>query len=124
MSFDLPVDLSRPPRPSNSDGPGLDYFFSVHYQNHNRSRLNHLRSLGLPLSATSVLELGSGPGDHTGFYVDHGCRVVSVDARQACLDRLADRYPEVKTFRCDLNHPEPLLSLGRFDTVHCYGILY
>ena len=105
-------------------GPGLAHFFSLHYQDHNRARLDHLQSLGLPLSDSRVLELGSGPGDHTGFYVTRRCSVVSVDARQECLDVLAQRFPGVRTMRCDLNEPGPLRELGTFDIVHCFGILY
>src|SRR5206468_4112030 len=49
---------------------------------------------------------------------------VSVDARQECLDVLKQRYPGVQTVLCDLNAPTPLISLGAFDVIHCYGILY
>lgn len=105
-------------------GPGLAHFFSAHYQDHNRARLDHLQSLGLGLFNSRVLELGSGPGDHTGFYVERRCEVVAVDARQECLDVLAQRFPDVRTVQCDLNSPDPLRDLGTFDVVHCYGILY
>jgi 2-polyprenyl-3-methyl-5-hydroxy-6-metoxy-1,4-benzoquinol methylase len=110
--------------PGPSAGPGMANFSSLHYQAHNRARLDHLQSLGLPLSDSRVLELGSGPGDHTGFYVDRRCTVVSVDAREECLDALARRFPGVRTVRCDLNEPGPLRELGSFDIVHCFGILY
>jgi SAM-dependent methyltransferase len=104
--------------------PGLAHFSSPHYQDHNRARLTHLASLGLPLHGKRVLELGSGPGDHTGFYLDRRCAVTSVDARQDCLDVLQSRYPQVATLQCDLNEPAPLQALGLFDVIHCYGILY
>ena len=64
--------------------PGLAYFSSEHYETHNRARLRHLASLGLELSGR-VLEVGSGPGDHTAFYLERGCSVVSIDARRECL---------------------------------------
>ena len=91
-----------------SAGPGLAHFFSPHYQEHNRARLDHLAGLGIPLSGRRVLELGSGPGDHTGFYITRRCTVVSVDSRQECLDALVQRFPGVPTMRCDLNEPDPL----------------
>ena len=111
---------------SNGDGmgPGLANFFSSHYQEHNHARLAHLNSLGLALSHCRVLELGSGPGDHTAFYVDRHCSIVSVDARQECIDVLTRRFPGVQTQVCDLNSPDPLLHLGAFDVLHCYGVLY
>ena len=103
---------------------GLSNFFSRPYQVHNRARLAHLESLCLPLANRRVLELGSGPGDHTGFYVERGCAVVSVDARQECLDVLKQRYPGVNAELCDLNDPAALRPLGAFEVIHCYGILY
>ena len=112
---------SMPTAPSVS-GPGLENFFSPPYQAHNRARLDHLASLGLPLSKRRVLELGSGPGDHTGFYVRRECSIVSVDSRQDCLDVLHQRYPNVQTVLCDLNSPAPLADLGIFDVIHCYGV--
>jgi SAM-dependent methyltransferase len=111
---------SKTPEPA----PGMAHFFSLPYQQHNRARLQHLESLGLPLGNARVLELGSGPGDHTQFYVDRNCTIVSVDARQECLDALAERFPHVRTIACDLNEPEGLGDIGVFDVVHCYGVLY
>jgi 2-polyprenyl-3-methyl-5-hydroxy-6-metoxy-1,4-benzoquinol methylase len=107
----------------NTEEPGLAYFSSEHYQTHNRARLEHLVSLGLPL-AGRVLELGSGPGDHTAFYIERGCSVVATDARDECLAELRTRFPQVEVRRMDLNQPEELRELGLFDIVHCYGLLY
>jgi hypothetical protein len=109
---------------AGDSGSGLSNFFSTLYQVHNRARLAHLESLCLPLANRRVLELGSGPGDHTGFYVQRGCAVVSVDARQDCLDVLKQRYPGAKAELCDLNDPAALGPLGAFEVIHCYGILY
>ena len=108
----------------NTSGPGVAHFFSSHYQAHNRARLEHLESLGLPLSNARVLELGSGPGDHTEFYARRECAIVAVDARQECLNLLKERFPGVRTVLCDLNAPGQLTDLGAFDVIHCYGILY
>jgi SAM-dependent methyltransferase len=105
-------------------GPGMDYFYSPHYQTHNHARLSHLASLGLPLSGRRVLEVGCGPGDHTGFYIERGCSVCSVDARLECVQALKARYPQVVTAQTDMNAPDALHGLGKFEVVHCYGLLY
>jgi SAM-dependent methyltransferase len=105
-------------------GPGMQYFYSAHYQAHNHARLTHLASLGLPLDARRVLEVGCGPGDHTGFYLERGCTVFSIDARPACIDALRARYPQVGNAVVDMNAPGAFNGLGQFDVVHCYGLLY
>jgi FkbM family methyltransferase len=100
-------------------------FHSEHYLRHNQRRLEHLSSLGLPLHDREVLEVGAGIGDHTSFYLDRGCRVLSTDARPENVDYLLRRYREdarVTTRVLDMERPEPL---GRcFDLIHCYGLLY
>src|ERR1700730_16842290 len=105
-------------------GPVVDYFYSAHYQTHNRARLSHLASLGLPLAGRHVLEVGCGPGDHTGFYIERGCSVFAVDARQECIEVVQARYPQVGTAQVDLNSAGALRGLGTFEVVHCYGLLY
>jgi SAM-dependent methyltransferase len=102
----------------------MDYFSSPHYQTHNRARLSHLASLGLPLAGRKVIEIGSGPGDHTGFFLDRGCSVCAVDARQECIQALQARYPSVVTAQVDMNKPDALGGLGTFEIVYCYGLLY
>lgn len=100
----------------------LSPFYSPDYQAHNAARLAHLASLGLPVENRTVLEAGSGPGDHTGFYLERGCRVLSTDARRECLDALQKRYPQAEVAVVDWNFPPE--DLGVFEVVHCYGILY
>jgi hypothetical protein len=109
---------------NETQGPALNHFYSDHYQVHNRARLEHLASLELPVEHRTVLELGSGPGDHTFFYLSRGCRVSAVDARKECLDALNQRYPQVPAYCIDLNQPSGIDELGPFQVVHCYGILY
>lgn len=102
---------------------GMAFFSSAPYQVHNMARLRHLASLNLPI-AGRVLEVGSGPGDHTGFYLERGCTMVSTDSREECLQELKARYPQVEVRVVDMNQPEVLDTLGVFDIIHCYGLLY
>jgi hypothetical protein len=104
--------------------PRLAEFSKPHYLHLNSSRLGHLASLGLPLQNRTVLELGAGPGDHTGFYLDRDCLVASIDARDECLEPLRQRYPQVRTWKRDLNRRDALRGLGHFEVIHCYGLLY
>lgn len=115
--------------PSGSDrtslkSPGLNSFFSTHYQDHNCARLAHLATLGLRLDYRYVLDIGSGPGDHTAFYLERGCSVFPIDAREECLDALKRRFPQVRTARIDMNNPGRLMELGTFEVIDCYGLLY
>jgi SAM-dependent methyltransferase len=99
-------------------------FLGPEYQQHNLSRLQHLESLGLDLAQKSVLELGAGIGDHSLFYLYRNCRVLAVEGRLKLAKRLSERLAiDVKIVDFDLE-PEKLEKFGRFDLVHCYGLLY
>lgn len=99
-------------------------FLSPAYQQHNVARLQHLDSLGLPVCGKRVLELGAGVGDHTLYYLHRSCEVLAVDGRQECVRMLKLRLG-VDARVMDLDRePEQIEKLGRFDLVHCYGLLY
>lgn len=107
----------------NREAIAIQNFNSWHYLRHNARRLEHLASLGLPISGRSVLEVGAGIGDHTHFYLDRGCKVVSTEGRDENFRILKTRYPQIQTFQLDLDEPQPVLQ-GTFEVVHCYGVLY
>lgn len=101
-------------------------FHSAHYQLHNQRRLEHLGSLGLPLDGKTVLETGAGIGDHTAFYLEHGCTVVATEPRRENLDVLRERYgahSRVRIALLDLDRPTGFDG-ETFDIIHCYGTLY
>lgn len=104
----------------------IEEFQSEAYVRHNARRLEHLASLGLDLCGKSVLEVGAGIGDHTSFYLDRGCRVLVTEARPENLAVLRRRFAgneRVRVEVLDLESP-PARTLGTFDLVHCYGVLY
>src|ERR1017187_8146206 len=84
----------------------------------NNRRLEHLASLRLPLHDVSVLEVGAGIGELTGFFVDRNCSVTSVDGRPGSLRILKDRYPAVECQVLDLDDPG-LRPSSEFDVVFC-----
>jgi SAM-dependent methyltransferase len=90
----------------------------------NAARMNHLASLQLPIEGRSVLEVGAGIGLLTGFFEERGCKVLSTDARQDLLDEIKRRYPARKVALLDLERPDGIRDLGKFDIVFCYGTLY
>jgi SAM-dependent methyltransferase len=100
-----------------------DSFLSFDYQRHNQRRQEHLASLELRVSGSSVLEVGAGIGDHTSFFIDRGCQVVSTDARESNLEILRSRYPDIKVRRLDCDDPGSAFN-ELFDIVYCYGLLY
>lgn len=101
----------------------IDVFHSIQYQRHNQRRQEHLASLGLDLANSTVLEVGAGIGDHTSFFLDRGCEVVSTEARQDNLEILRYRYPNLQVRHLDLDNPDPTFN-EVFDIVYCYGLLY
>ena len=89
----------------------------------NRARLAHLDSLALPLAGKRVLDAGCGVGHFAAFYARQGCQVVGVDGRRENIEQMAKRYPHVTGVVGDVQEFD-FRTLGRFDIVHCYGLLY
>jgi Methyltransferase domain len=100
-----------------------DAFLYFDYLRHDQRRLEHLASLGLDITGSTVLEVGAGIGGHTSFFLDRGCQVVSTEVRPQNLKVLGSRYPQIEVRQLDLDKPE-LFPNEKFDTVHCYGVLY
>jgi hypothetical protein len=110
-------------------------FHSNHYLRINQRRLEHLASLGLPLSGRTVLELGAGIGDLSTFFLDRDNEVTSVEARSENIECMRtniaayyNSYPSRtpqrhRAVRLDLDKDDGTF-LGQFEIVHCYGILY
>ena len=130
---------TRDPPPGQGTDPAameaaLEDFHSVSYLRHNARRLEHLASLGLPIRDCSVLELGAGVGDHTTFFLDHGCSVTCVEPRPENCALLASLMAERRSrgyeaaSRCRILRADALSFEGaieeRFEIVHCYGLLY
>lgn len=101
----------------------LEEFHADHYLRHNQRRQEHLASLNLPLAGRSVLEVGAGIGDHTSFFLDRGCSVLTSDGRPENVAVLRERYPWIAVRLLDLDDPD--LSLAdTVEIVYCYGTLY
>jgi SAM-dependent methyltransferase len=113
-------DVANEARPA--DG-GVESFDTEGADAINRARLEHLESLGLPLEGKTVLDVGGGPGHLAQFFVERGCRVVSVDARPENIARMHELYPTLEGHVADVEEDD-LTRFGRFDVVFCYGLLY
>lgn len=90
---------------------------------HNQRRLEHLATLGLPLAGRTVLEVGAGIGDHTGFFFDRDCSVLTTDGRPENYEILKRRWSWIDVRLLDLDNPDPSFQ-ARADIVYCYGTLY
>ena len=98
-------------------------FETLYYQRHNKRRQEHLASLRLPIAGKSVLEAGAGIGDHTSFFLDRGCKVVSTDGRAQLVNLLKTRHQSIKTFEWNVETPPPK-GLEASQIVYAYGLLY
>jgi len=106
-----------------------EVFHSTHYLRHNQLRQEHLATLGLELSNQTVLELGAGIGDHTSFFLDRDCRVLTSDGRPENVSLLREKFSakanvEVRTIDLDQPIIAGMADHELFDIVYCYGLLY
>jgi len=76
-------DVTAVPRAEQS-------FRGVDDQRRSARRLEHLASLGLDLHGKRVLEVGAGVGDHTGFFLDRDCTIVSTESKPENCRLLAE----------------------------------
>jgi SAM-dependent methyltransferase len=104
-------------------GGGVECFDTPEALELNRARLDHLRSLELPLRGKRVVDVGCGVGHLAQFFVEQGCDVLCVDGRKENIERLRELYPGLKARVFDLEK-DSLEDLGRFDVVFAYGVLY
>jgi|SRR5271165_4719474 len=128
LNFSASLTLASAPTSFAPLSP-LAAFHSPHYLRHNQRRQEHLATLGLDIAGKNVLEVGAGIGDHTSFFLDRGCRVVTSDARPANIEKLRERFATQKNVSVrQIDLDQPLLSgLGDnefFHIVYCYGLLY
>lgn len=103
--------------------PPEQVFHEAEYLRHNARRLEHLASLQLETAGRTVLEVGAGIGDHSGYYLDRGCPVTITEARPENLAVLSARYPGRPVLALDVEAPRPVAG-APFEIVHCYGLLY
>ena len=100
-------------------------FDNALYHRARESRTRHLfRYLDTrSLVGKRILELGCGTGDLGQAFVEAGCCVVSVDARPEYIEEVGRRYPGRPRHVMDLELCD-FSTLGTFDAVFCFGLLY
>ncbi|MEL4895059.1 class I SAM-dependent methyltransferase [Crocosphaera sp. Alani8] len=122
-SHTLPNKTTETDQQETKEASPIPFFQADFYQRINQRRLEHLASLNLPIADSTVLEVGAGIGDHTSFFTDRGCQIVSTESRPENLDVIRSRYPKIRVEQLDLDYPKPEFQ-ELFDIVYCYGLLY
>ena len=89
----------------------------------NAARMAFIRRLPLELQGKRVLDVGAGVGHFARLYADCGARVVAIEGRADNVRLLQARHPDIEAHVGDIQEAS-LDGLGRFDVVHCFGLLY
>ncbi|HEV2197125.1 MAG TPA: class I SAM-dependent methyltransferase [Candidatus Acidoferrum sp.] len=102
-------------------------FDQAHYDLLNRARGDVVRALlsdlkGPPHLQTAV-DVGCGLGHFSKILKSLDLDVTAVDGRQQNLDEAQRRNPNIRFLRFDVEDPA-IQSLGKFDLVLCFGLLY
>ncbi|MGB7283458.1 MAG: class I SAM-dependent methyltransferase [Candidatus Acidiferrum sp.] len=102
-------------------------FDQQHYDLLNRSRGEVVsRLLGevkQPLGLHTAVDVGCGLGHFSGLLRSLGFDVTGVDGRKQNVEEAQRRNPGVRFSQFDAEDPG-LRSLGKFDLVFCFGLLY
>jgi hypothetical protein len=110
-----------------------DAFRAPRYLRHNSRRQEHLAEMQLNLSNQTVLEFGAGIGDHSSYFLDRGCSVLSVEPRDENVAFIGRRHGAPTEHLPKAGHTilhataeeaVALLRDRRFQIVYNYGLLY
>ena len=105
------------------DGDSKTVFDTDAARTINSARLDWLTESDLIKRGCRVLDTGAGVGHFLPFYTQRGCTVVALDGRRENIAELQARFPSVDAYVADVQRLDPA-SLGRFDAIHCFGLLY
>jgi SAM-dependent methyltransferase len=102
-------------------------FDQQHYDLLNSSRgevvSRLLAEIKMPLGLRTAVDVGCGLGYFSGLLQSTGFEVTGVDGRHQNVEEAQRRNPNTRFLRFDAEDPS-LRSLGRFDLVFCFGLLY
>lgn len=102
-------------------------FDQQHYELLNRARGDVARALlgelKGPLGLRTAIDVGCGLGYFSHFLKSLGFEVTAIDGREQNLDEAQRRNPDIRFLRFDAEDAA-ILSLGKFDLVFCFGLLY
>lgn len=126
VEFYVSTMQPAPPQLDQKELESASTFRTPYYIRHNQRRQEHLSSLGLDIAGRSVLELGAGIGDHTGFFLDRNCSVLSAEPRNGNFKIMQfnlSGHPRSRVVCCDVESMDRKIS-ETFDIVYAYGLLY
>jgi len=105
----------------------LEIFNNNEYKEADRVRFDNFNELNIDFNDKTILELGSGIGNHTDFILTKNPRkIVSIEGQLCNFEILHKKFKDndkVETIHHDLELPYPALSYY-FDWVYNYGLLY
>jgi SAM-dependent methyltransferase len=102
-------------------------FDQHHYDLLNRTRgdvvSRLLAEIRTPLGLRTAVDVGCGLGHFSGLLRSLGFETTGVDGREQNVEEARRRNPNIPFSRFDAEDPS-LRSLGKFDLVFCFGLLY
>jgi hypothetical protein len=105
----------------------LEIFNNKEYQQADIVRFKNFNLLNIDFDGKTILELGSGIGNHTDFILSKKPKkIVSIEGQLCNFDILKTKFKnnkKVQTIHHDLELPYPYLP-DYFDWVYNYGLLY
>ena len=93
------------------------------YRDITEARIKHLRDMNLDIKDKKVIDIGCGIGHFSEYFSSMDCDLLCIDGRSENIVELRNRYPLIRSAVIDVES-DKFLSLGEFDIVFCYGLIY
>lgn len=81
--------------------------------------------LGLDLPQVRILDVGSGTGRYVRAWLQAGAKsITGCDLTEAAVQRLRERFPDLRFVRADIGAPGDAFELESYDAVSCMDVLF
>lgn len=101
------------------------YDYLVHSESKDNYEIQEIINKTTPTTSSTILDIGSGTGHHSGKLSEQGYNVLGIDKSQAMVNKAKTNYPKTNFVQGDVLDPNPNLENDKFTHILClYFTIY